>query len=466
MQSLHSHSVESAQLFQDRAVRLGVLLSLPVLAIYLALSARVGGPAALLFLVALGVGLVLIFYPVALLYLVGFTLFSGVFWGLGLGGGFLVLTTLAILGLLVVKLFQSDFGLVMDSQLYLLAGFWLFLLMSVLVALFPLYSFSYLFTYVKLSIFYLLVINTFSQRAHVRNVVLIALAAALVSILFGFFELAKSVAASQLSVDSRLRGLTDDPNILALHIVLLSPVVIFLAFHQRVWWKKLALFLIFGLFAAGLVATFSRGGFLSFVFVVAVSLYRRRSWTVVAVTVAILAGLAVFFVPKDFWQHLGKLWNLGEFLQDRSLRERSHLLLGAWQLFKQHFLLGIGIGNFVLVSQRFVLEPLAVHNIFLQVAVETGFFGLVFFVGILVSSYRNFVAAFRWFSARGGRVDAVLFEGLVVGFLGVLVASLFLSTQEYFVLWFLFALSVVAKRVVLQEKEVGLTGELAAESEE
>jgi len=454
----------SLSLRVDQVMPVAVLAGLPVLLLYLMISSFLGGPLALVAILTLVAGAVLILRPLTLLYLITFALFSGIFWGIGLGGGFLALTIMTALSLLLTKLYHLDFDLAFPNQAYWLAGFWIFLLISVWTAFIPVHSFNYLWVYVKLAIFYLLVINILSDMKGLRLVVFVALAATLVSILFGFYDLAHKVASAQLSIDTRLRGLTDDPNILALHIVLLSPLVIFLAFHHTSWRARLGFFAVFLLLVSGLVGTFSRGGFLAFTFVVVVALYRRRSWKVLAVTGIILAGVAVFFVPKDFWLHLGKLWNLGEFLQDRSLRERSMLLVGAWQLFKQHFLFGIGIGNFVLVSQRFVVEPLAVHNIFLQVAVETGVFGLICFVGLIASTYKNFAEAFESLRSSGKNLDAVVMEGLLVGFSGVLVASLFLSTQEYFVVWFLFAISVVAKWAATSQTQEVLSEEIAMRS--
>ncbi|NLP11152.1 O-antigen ligase family protein, partial [bacterium] len=207
---------------------------------------------------------------------------------------------------------------------------------------------------------------------------------------------------------------------------------------------------------AGLVASFSRGGTVALGIVLAIILYLKRSWPLFLLVLLVSLALVLLVIPPTFWQHLLTLFDLGKFLADPSLRWRGRLMMGAFDQISQNPLLGIGIGNWMMITTRYMsLMPLAVHNTFLHVAAETGVFGITLFLLIFVRTFSNYYRAQKLFSQAGDIRLALVSQGLFVGLVGVFVGALFLSVQEALIIWAMFGLSVAMRRVA--ERENGNT---------
>ena len=98
--------------------------------------------------------------------------------------------------------------------------------------------------------------------------------------------------------------------------------------------------------------------------------------------------------------------------QGLSSNGRSHLWSLALTAFSQHPLLGIGTGGFATLSTE--LYP---HNILLEAAAELGLLGAIVVVGIIVSSLRRLIEA--WRTAPGlEKLDAVVLIALFLSALG------------------------------------------------
>jgi O-antigen ligase len=81
-----------------------------------------------------------------------------------------------------------------------------------------------------------------------------------------------------------------------------------------------------------------------------------------------------------------------------------------------------------------------VHNTYLQLLVESGVIGLVFFLIVVVGSLGASWLAARRFDALGRRDYANLARAVLIGTVGMLAASFFLTNGNNFQLWLLFAL--------------------------
>jgi O-antigen ligase len=376
-------------------------------------------------------------------------IFSGFVWGLGIKQGFLPVAIFSMAAVVTRKLYTLDFTFVNDRQLTYILAFFGFALLSVLGALYPLEAFKYLIVYGKLFIFYFLVINVIETKQHIWACTLTIIFSNLGSVLYGFYSLFFAPhSTGEMMVKARMRGLTDDPNIMAMEIVFIIPPLLLLIFHEG--WKLRSFLYLLGVGAllAGLVASFSRGGTIALGIVFAIVLYHKRSWPLFILTLSIALVLVVFVIPPTFWEHLLTLFDLGKFLADPSLRWRGRLMMGAIDLFTQHPVFGIGIGNWMLIASRYMsLRSLAVHNTFLHVAAETGIFGILFFLMIFFRTFTNFSNAHRFFRQSGEVRLALLSQGFHIGLVGVFVGSVFLSVQEAFVIWAIFGFSVAMRHV-------------------
>ncbi len=432
-----------------------VLASLPFLLIYLALVFYAGAGTALALFAGLCLAAVVFMRPIYGLVFCLFIIFSHLVWGLGIKQGYLPVVLFSILALLARKIYTLDFTLVYDRQVVYITAFFGVAVLSVVGALFPLEAFQYLIIYVKLLLFYFLLINVIETKRHLWLCLLTILLANLGSVLYGFYNLFFAPqSAGEMMVKARMRGLTDDPNILAMGVVFIIPALLLMLFHEG--WKFRSLLYLLGVMTllAGLVASFSRGGTVALGIVLAIILYLKRSWPLFLLVLLLSLALILFVVPPTFWQHLLTLFDLGKFLADPSLRWRGRLMMGAFEQISQNPLLGIGIGNWMLITSRYLsLLPLAVHNTFLHVAAETGVFGITLFLLIFVRTFSNYYCAQKLFSQTGEIRLALASQGLFVGLVGVFVGALLLSVQEALIIWAMFGLSVAMRRVA--ERDIG-----------
>ncbi len=432
----------------------GMVIGLPILFLYMFLAAKFSPQVAIAAFLAVGCIILSFYQPIVPALVSLFIIFSGIVWGLEIAKGFLPFALLSIAAWLAKKIFTLDMRFVLDRQLFYILGYLAMAIASVLVAVEDqLYTFVYLFNYVKLLAFYLLISNVIQTRKHVQTVVIVAIVATAVSLLYGFYMVFFATYAPQEFVTSaRLRGLTGNANAIAVHIVLLTPILLLLIF-QGGWRLKSIIYLgVVIIFSIGLVATFSRGGTIAFATVLAIVSYLKRSWKVFLALLVIMVLLAILVIPPSFWEHLQTLLDLGKFVQDESLRERMRVLTGAIDQFLKHPLLGIGVGNFILISRNYILEHLAAHNMIVHLAAETGIFGVLFFMLAFFRSVSNLQFAYHQFKRQKDGTFAAISQGMMVGFVGVFITCLFLSDQEAFILWALFGLSVAVRNVASKEQ--------------
>lgn len=101
-------------------------------------------------------------------------------------------------------------------------------------------------------------------------------------------------------------GLFSNPNDLALHLVTMIPISVALLLGSRGGTRKMAFLACSILLTAGLVATFSRGGFIGLVCVVVVLVWKlaRRNRAIVGVLALIFIALALTAAPGDYRERL------------------------------------------------------------------------------------------------------------------------------------------------------------------
>jgi O-antigen ligase len=214
----------------------------------------------------------------------------------------------------------------------------------------------------------------------------------------------------------------------------------------------IALALVAGVLSLGLVLSWSRGAWLGAVAgLTAVGLgwlltllldrardpfaQRARRWAMVVAWLGITAGLLFLaaggfnLLPATVTARLASglatfttLDVRGAVITDANFAtlERIAHWQAAVDMWRDHFWTGVGIGNYVAAYADYGLPkwPYALghaHNIYLNLAAEAGFIGLV--------AYLLFVGAALWHTWRvAGRVGDPLKRGIAIGVLGMLVA--------------------------------------------
>lgn len=153
--------------------------------------------------------------------------------------------------------------------------------------------------------------------------------------------------------------------------------------------KSVALIIILGFIA--LFFTLSKLALLSLIFGIALCVFKKLKTlgALLAGGLLLLSLIMPLFVNRTL------------LFYDTSFYRREQLVSAAFKLIKQHPLFGVGLNNSVVYLPRILtgwdflkfVQP--VHNVFLEIFIESGVFALVLFVGLLVLAIRHSYKGFN-----------------------------------------------------------------------
>ncbi|HQX55725.1 MAG TPA: hypothetical protein PLP07_07345 [Pyrinomonadaceae bacterium] len=250
-----------------------------------------------------------------------------------------------------------------------------------------------------------------------------------------------TVESYRVGVD--VRGMFGNPNEMAMHLVMMTPLVIALGIATK---SKLAKFGLFGsalLFVGGNMVTFSRGGFIGLIVVGAMlgwKLGRKHRLNVTIVTLA-LGAVTVLAAPGNYGLRMLSIFipgldPVGSSDQRKELLIRSLLITARnpW---------GIGIGNFPIVG----IHNLQSHNAFTQVSSELGILGLAAYLVFMISPFRKLAAIERLLFDKGEQGWYYYMAiGLQASIVGYMVSSFFASVAYNWFIYYLIAYAVAFRR--------------------
>jgi len=165
-------------------------------------------------------------------------------------------------------------------------------------------------------------------------------------------------------------------------------------------------------------------------------------------------------IPSNYSARIASLSNLEK---DDSLHRRGLYVVFGTDILIRHPFAGIGPGAFpIMIDTEYKMRfPLhlrrdmgdddttgrAAHNMYMEMAAETGLPGLLLFGALLLVTWREMRRLVRHFEEKGPAEFLTLARSLEVGYLSFLVTSLFLSAEYDKYLWFLFAMPVALTHV-------------------
>ena len=244
-----------------------------------------------------------------------------------------------------------------------------------------------------------------------------------------------------------------DNNGLALALDMTLPLLFFLALEERGWLQRL-LAATCALSAVTIPFTYSRGGFLGLVVVLAMSLARTRwKWAVLPAG-AMAAMLAISFLPLRWIDRMGTITTYAE---DGSAMSRLNAWRIGWGLALDNPFVG---GGFVVfphaeVWLKYVPEwnygttAFNAHSIYFQVLGEHGFTGLGLFIALLACTLLSLRAIRR--QARGLSDGAWLvnYASMVqISVAAFMVAGAFYNLAYFDLLYFFVAVTIILKQLV------------------
>jgi O-antigen ligase len=229
-------------------------------------------------------------------------------------------------------------------------------------------------------------------------------------------------------------GIFANPNELAYSLVILLPLVAYLATGLRLA-PRLALLGVALLYMAAILVTFSRGGVVGLVVVMGLYAWRKRS--ILLQGMMVLLVVAGLLLAAHFWSRGENFTNLNE---DTTFRQRLATSQAGLAMFADNPMLGVGPGCSVIAwplyapADLYTRGALVTHNSFIQALSETGALGSIpFFLFIGFGLYHARKLALD--SSKPGLAN--LGAGIEVAIWGFVVCGM---SGGYVLTWFPYVL--------------------------
>jgi hypothetical protein len=339
-------------------------------------------------------------------------------------------------------------GIVVDVPWLLLVGFTGSLAMTTAISRDPDAALRWLGTFaLEVLLVYFLLVNAVRSVTTVRRVVWgLMITAAILGLLAAYQELAHApeaqfggLAQRQLergpAVEARLEGAVrvrdnvvlanralgpiGDPNRFAQVLLFVLPLAAFRVRDERSRGRRALAALCTFAILGGVFLTYSRGAFLALAVLVALALLRRDLRLQHVVPVVVLGAVLAFIVAPGSMLRLQRLADLPRLLADRqvassdgAVRGRLTEMLAAMNVFLDHPWIGVGPAHYSAyysetymadpdVAFRQLARPRRAHNLYLELAAETGIIGIVgFLLPLVLLVARLHKLSERWKSPR------------------------------------------------------------------
>ena len=290
---------------------------------------------------------------------------------------------------------------------------------------------------------FLVVINSHIRTKEQINRILISLTfsgvgVALIALFYWF--------ANNLAYDGRLQGFYLSANYLAMY---LSPILV-LSLYLYSFIKnkivKILLIISYLLLMIVIYLTCSYGAWLGLgIALIFIVLNRKDKKLALILLFLIILGLVLQIPSQKFQGFLD--------LSYPSLKSRLVIWQSAWEISKDHFLIGIGPGmfqkyylsyqdRFVLYSEWAVPQP---HNIFLAFWLQTGLLGLIGFIWLLIVFFRNALRS----DLRKGRtsiISVILIASMIYILIHGLVDTTYWKNDLALIFWLIIILGCKVSR--------------------
>jgi O-antigen ligase len=279
---------------------------------------------------------------------------------------------------------------------------------------------------------------------------------------------AAPVPESRMGLEDRAQGPVGDANRFAQILLMALPLALIRGLNAPTTFRAMAALASVAILLGGVLVTYSRGAFLTLVvltfLMVPLRLLRTRG-------LALLLAAGVLLVPIIAPGYVARvasisgaaaLFGHAQVEADGPTRGRTTEMLAALAAYTEHPVLGVGPGQYVNhysvyyqslpeISIRELAEPRRAHNLYLEIAAESGTFGLAIFVAIPLLLLRDLrvvrLSLYERSATELGRIAAG-FSLVVLAYLGTGV-FLHLAFERYY--WFIVALTAAAAGVLERE---------------
>ncbi|MBS3994775.1 MAG: O-antigen ligase family protein, partial [Alkaliphilus sp.] len=248
------------------------------------------------------------------------------------------------------------------------------------------------------------------------------------------------------NLKARAYSTMDNPNILAQYLVIACSMSMALFLDSKNKLRKLLLFLSTGITFLCLLLTFSRGGWIAFflAFSMIVLVENKK-----IIPIGVLFGIvSLFFLPEVVIDRLKTIGNL----EDSSNAYRFSIWVAALRMLKDFWFSGVGLGYeaFMKAYPNYMLSGIKAahaHNLYLQLAIETGIFGLAIFLYNIVKTYTTGIMVLMKSVNSFQKKITIAAMGALSGLLSHgLVEHVLFDYRVIFLFWLMIAIILAAYR--------------------
>jgi O-antigen ligase len=289
-------------------------------------------------------------------------------------------------------------------------------------------------TYVQLVVMVFIILDVIDSPKRLELVFLVLVLGCIISAAIINYDLIRPSAPSYLWY--RPRGGDGDPNYTASTYLVVLPILFW--FMREGGWQRALLgggTAAFLLLAVGL--TVSRTALVSIVFLLVVQLAMVRKGRVTTLFAFILVFLSV--APLLPWERISYRFTVRGF-------QRFSRFGYALSVFRQNPLIGAGLGHFPWKGN--LTQPVVMHNLFVEMAVQLGLIGLLTMIWLWVVVWRHLSEASRLAAALSNNRVTSLVSAMRVSALMYLFFSMSLSTHQTRMMWLVLALGAACYRMV------------------
>jgi O-antigen ligase len=252
-------------------------------------------------------------------------------------------------------------------------------------------------------------------------------------------------------VGGAIKGLFDNSNDLALHLVTMIPLALVLGLENKNPLRKIIFWGIALLMIGSVIITFSRGGFLGLI-AMALLLVRKIGRRNKSMAFAALALGVVFFLAVAPGAYAGRISTIFNSAGDvtGSSSQRTEVLKRSIWVTLRYPVFGVGLGNFHHKSA----QELGTHNAYTQVSSEMGIAAMVCYIILLVHPFRKLRMIERDMFERNDNSRYYYFAiGLQASLLGYMVASFFAAVAYQWYIYYLVAYAIALRRIYYLQEE-------------
>jgi O-antigen ligase len=261
-------------------------------------------------------------------------------------------------------------------------------------------------------------------------------------------------------IGGAIKGLFDNSNDLALHLVTIIPIALALGLVKKNPLTRIVYWGIGLLMLSAVIITFSRGGFLALIAMTLV-LARKFSRRNKAATLATLVLTVIFFIavaPGAYGGRLATIFNSAADVTGSSSQRTEVLKRSIWVALR-YPVFGVGLGNFHHKSDH----ELGTHNAYTQVAAEVGIPAMILYILFLVHPLRKLRMIERELFERNETSRFYYLSiGLQASIVGYMVASFFAAVAYQWYIYYLVGYAIALRRIYYVEQSQKPTPSLAS----